>query len=683
MPDSIHKKTKNTWGIQRAKTTYGIAGWGNRYFDINDQGEVVAKVNQEGKAQSVSLMEIVQGMQDRELQMPVLLRIENILDQSICDINETFKKVIEKEKYQNIFRGVYPIKVNQQAQIVEEIAHFGKQYNHGFEVGSKPEMIAALASIESFDSLIICNGYKDQEFIELGLQAIKLGCQCFFVIETLTELPIIIERSKAMGIQPYIGVRVKMTSAVSGHWNSTSGDRSVFGLTASQLIQVVDTLKACDMLDRLQLLHCHLGSQIPSIGDIRGGVVEACRYYTDLSKEGAPLGYIDLGGGLAVDYTGAQSSSGQSRNYSLQEYCEDIVDTIKTTLSKEQLQHPVIITESGRATVAYTSILLFNILDVSQYEITEIPPAKVGEHELIQNMREILSYLKPQRVQECYNDAHFYRKEILELFKRGQIDLRMRAVAERLYLSILQKINGVLQTMCRIPAELKGLSESLADIYYGNFSLFQSLPDSWAIDQLFPIMPIHRLAEQPTRHAVLADITCDCDGKIERFIADHDYDATLPLHALKEGEEYYLGVFLVGAYQETLGDLHNLFGDTNVVSVRLNENSSFEFVKEVHGDTIADVLSYVEFEPKQMQSSFRNKVESAVRSGRISAKERQEIINTFNGSMQGYTYYERELLSVSDEVKQNKAKQDASAIFTEDKDIEGKALPKSAVAKYI
>ena len=683
MADPILTKATRKWSINQAKSTYGISRWSNDYFDISEKGEVTAKLNRDGTAHSVSLMDIVQGMQDRELQMPVLLRIENILDQSIRDINETFRKVIEKENYQNIFRGVYPIKVNQQAQIVEEVAHFGKQYNHGFEVGSKAEMIAALASLENFDSLIICNGYKDQEFIDLGLQAVKLGCQCFFVIETLTELPIIIERSQTLGIQPYIGVRVKMTSNVGGHWNSTSGDRSVFGLTASQLIEVVDTLKAHDMLDRLQLLHCHLGSQIPNIGDIRGGVVEACRYYTDLSKEGAPLGYIDLGGGLAVDYTGAQSSSGQSRNYSLKEYCEDIVDTIKTTLSKENLKHPVIITESGRATVAYTSILLFNVLDVSKYEITEIPEASEGEHELIQNMREVLGYLKPQRVQECYNDAHFYRKEIRELFKRGQIDLRMRAVAERLFLSILQKIKVVLQGMDRTPTELQGLSESLADIYYGNFSLFQSLPDSWAIGQMFPVMPIHRLDEQPTRHAVLADITCDCDGKIERFIADHDFDATLPLHALKQGEEYYLGVFLVGAYQETLGDLHNLFGDTNVVSVRLNEDSSFEFVKEVHGDTIADVLSYVEFEPKQMQWNFRNKVEAAVRSGRISARERQEIINTFNGSMQGYTYYEREMLPKHSDAQVGAKSNDTMQKPAGEPSVElvKKKLPRAAAAK--
>lgn len=644
----MKKERSQLWSIDKAKKTFAIQRWSNQHFDINEAGEVVVINAHNQSSGDVSLMDIIQGMKDRELQMPVLLRIENILDQSIRNINETFRSVIKKVGYENEFRGVYPIKVNQQAQIVEEVAHFGSPYHHGFEVGSKAEMIAALATLEQFDRLIICNGYKDQEFVELGLQAVKLGCQCFFVLETLTELPLIIERSQALGIKPLIGVRIKMTSAVSGHWHSTSGDRSVFGLSANELIQVIDQLKAHKMLDCLQLLHCHLGSQIPNISDIRGGVVEACRYYTDLCKEGAAMAYIDLGGGLAVDYSGAQSSCGQSRNYSLKEYCEDIVDTLKTTLSKENLKHPVIITESGRATVAYTSILLFNILDVSQFTAPELPKLENNEHELIQNMREVLDYLKPQRVQECYNDACFYRDEIRELFKRGLIDLRMRSIAEQLFLGILHQINNVLATMERIPTGLTGLKDSLADIYYGNFSLFQSLPDSWAIGQLFPVMPIHRLHEEPSKRAIIADITCDCDGKIDRFIADHDYDKSLPLHPIKSGEDYYLGVFLVGAYQETLGDLHNLFGDTNVVSVRINPDSSFEFVKEVHGDTIADVLSYVEFQPKQMQWNFRNKVETAVREGRISAKERQKIINLFNASMQGYTYYEKEELATED-----------------------------------
>jgi arginine decarboxylase len=632
------KPSEAPWSAQQSADLYGIDRWGNDYFGLSDQGLVTAKtLNTE-----VPLMDIVKGMTERDLQMPVLLRIENILDAQIYRLNTAFGDAIKRLDYQAPYRGVYPIKVNQQAQVVEEIADFGKRFKHGLEVGSKPEMIAALSTLTEPGSLIICNGYKDQEFVELGLQAVKLGFLCFFVIETPAELPIIIERSKQLNIEPLIGVRVKMTSKVSGHWNSTSGDRSVFGLSTSQLIQLVDRLKEAEMLHCLQLLHCHLGSQIPNIREIRGGVVEACRYYADLCGEGAALSYIDFGGGLAVDYTGAQSNDSQSRNYSLEEYCTDIVDTLKNTLDEYEIKHPTIVTESGRATVAYSSILLFNVLDVTKFEPIELPQIGDDEHQLLQDMREVLACLTLVKAQECYNDAHFYRDEIRELFKRGQVDLRTRSAAENLFLEILQQINKNLELMEHIPVDLEGLKESLADIYYGNFSLFQSLPDIWAIDQLFPIMPIHRLEEEPTRNAIIADITCDCDGKIDKFIGQHEVSNTLPLHEMKDNEEYYMGVFLVGAYQETLGDLHNLFGDTNVVSVRLNEDSTFDFVKEIHGDTIADVLSYVEYQPKEMALRYRNTAERAVKEGRITARERQLMLKTYNASMQGYTYYERD-----------------------------------------
>ncbi|MCB1667428.1 MAG: biosynthetic arginine decarboxylase [Porticoccaceae bacterium] len=628
----------DSWSVDDSAQLYGVERWGNDYFGLSVDGQVTAKTLNT----SVPLMDIVDGMIERDLQMPVLLRIENILDAQIMRLNETFREVIDKLGYQNIYRGVYPIKVNQQAQVVEEIAHFGARYQHGFEVGSKPEMIAALSTLEEPGSLIICNGYKDQEFIDLGLQAIKLGFNCFFVIETPVELPLIIERSKALDISPTVGVRIKMTSRVSGHWNSTSGDRSVFGLTSTQLIEVVDTLKQEGMLDCLKLLHCHLGSQIPNIQDIRGGVIEACRHYVDLVREGASLTHIDLGGGLAVDYSGAQSSEEQSRNYGLAEYCEDIVDTLISTLGEYDIDHPVIVTESGRATVAYSSVLLFNILDTTSFEAINLPDTSADDHPLISQLREIRGYLEARRAQECYNDAHFYRDEVRALFKRGQITLRQMSIAENLFLDILHCIAELIESMERVPSDLEGLKFSLADIYYGNFSLFQSLPDIWAIDQLFPIMPIHRLDERPDRQAVLADITCDCDGKIDRFISESEVEKTLPLHSLKDAEEYYLGVFLVGAYQETLGDLHNLFGDTNVVSVRLNSDGGFEFVKEIHGDNIADVLSYVEYQPSAMQLRYRNTAERAVREGRITARERQQMIKTFNASMQGYTYYEKE-----------------------------------------
>lgn len=641
----MEKEQANTWTIEQAINTYGIDNWSNGYFDINEQGEVIVKNPFNNAAPGLSLMEVISGLQDRDLHMPALLRIENVIDHSISNLNDTFSNVINRLGYQGNYRGVYPIKVNQQAQIIEEVARFGERYNYGFEVGSKPEMVAALSTLEKSDQLLICNGYKDQEFVDLALQAVKLGTRCFVVIEALAELPIIIERSQALGIEPLIGVRAKMTSKVGGHWNSTSGDRSVFGLSASQIIQVIDVLKEHDMLHCLQLLHCHLGSQIPNIRDIRGGVNEACRYYADLCKEGAAMNYIDLGGGLAVDYTGAHSHESQSRNYSLQEYCEDVVETIMSTLDGYDVAHPTIVTESGRATVAYSSILLFNVLDVTRFEPIAFKQTPEDTHELIDNLNGIFEYLKPNRAQECYNDAHYYRDEVRELFKRGQIGLRTRAVAENLFLQVLSRIKAMVSEMETVPKELEGFDESLADIYYGNFSLFQSLPDSWAIDQMFPVMPVHRLTEQPDRRTVLADITCDCDGKVDRFIApDKEYDSTLPVHTLKEGEEYYLGVFLVGAYQETLGDLHNLFGDTNVASIRLREDGGYEFVKEIHGDTIADVLGYVEYQPYDMKLKYRNKLEAAVNEGRITAKERQQMMNTFNASMQGYTYYEKDHL---------------------------------------
>jgi arginine decarboxylase len=627
-----------SWDTDKSAELYGIHRWANDYFGLSEDGNVTVKTLNA----AVPLLDIVEGMVERDLQMPVLLRIENILDAQIMRLNEAFRRAIEQHNYRNQYRGVYPIKVNQQAQVVEEIAAFGSRYQHGFEVGSKPEMIAALSTLEEPGSLIICNGYKDEEFVDLGLQAIKLGFRCFFVIETPAELSIIIERSRALGIEPTMGVRVKMTVPISGHWNSTSGDRSVFGLTATQLIEVIDTLKTENMLHCLQLLHCHLGSQIPNIQEIRKGVVEACRYYSDLTREGAALSHIDLGGGLAVDYTGAQNNDGQSRNYTLDEYCEGIVETLRQTLDEYDIPHPVIVTESGRATVAYSSILIFNVLDTTHFEPITLPTADAQEHALLESMRAVLEYLAPNKVQECFNDAYFYRDQVRELFTRGQINLRSRSIAENLFLEILHRIRDLLETMDRIPADLEGLKLSLADIYYGNFSLFQSLPDIWAIDQIFPIIPIHRLNEYPSRDAVIADITCDCDGKIDRFIGEDEVAETLALHPLKTGEEYYLGVFLVGAYQETLGDLHNLFGDTNVVSVRINSDNTFDFVKEIHGDTIADVLSYVEYHPKEMQLRYRNTAERAVKEGRITARDRQQMIKTFTASMQGYTYYEKE-----------------------------------------
>ncbi len=630
------------WNTRRAAELYGIEEWSSGYFGISPAGEVVVRApTTEGDA-IVSLMEIVDGMQQRGLQMPVLLRLENLVDKRISILNDSFAQAIESSGYRGQYRGAFPIKVNQQRHVVAEIARFGERYNHGLEAGSKAELMVALAMLTNRESLIICNGYKDAEFISLGLQARKLGFKCFFVLETLSELQSVIERSRALNIEPLIGVRLKLSTKVEGHWSADSGDRSLFGLNTNELVTVIDTLRDANLLHCFQLLHFHLGSQIPNIRSIRSGVLEACRYYIELVGEGAPLGYLDLGGGLAIDYDGTCSTNGHSRNYSVQEYCIDVVEAIQESLDKHRIPHPVIVTESGRATVAHTSILLFNILDVTNFEPTALPAdLPQGCHEMIHNLWLSLASIHLSNLQESYNDVMYYRDKIRDFFHSGDISLRHRVLAENIYLAALQKIASLLPQMKRIPAELESLPQLLADIYYGNFSVFQSLPDSWAIGQVFPVMPIHRLNEEPSRHAIIADLTCDCDGKLQKFASPEGESSTIALHPIKAGEEYYLGVFLVGAYQETLGDLHNLFGDTNVASVRINADASIDFVHEIHGDSIADVLSYVEYEPNSLYQQFRQTAEQAVRDGIINVADRQQMLAAYSEGLRGYTYFEK------------------------------------------
>jgi arginine decarboxylase len=636
----MHTDSKNGWKVEDSAEAYRLDDWNAGHFNITDSGHLAIECQVNGSVVRVPIMDIIEGMQERDLCMPALIRVENILDHSLKALNEAFIQAIDACGYQNVYRGVFPIKVNQQAQIVEEIVRFGKPYNHGLEAGSKPELIIALAMLENEGSYIVCNGYKDEEFIDLGLRAIQLGYKCFFVIETPTEVPVIIRRAQALGIKPMLGTRVKLSTTVEGHWQKDSGDRSIFGLNSLQIIQVIDMLKEADMLDCLQLLHFHLGSQIPSIHNIRKGVQEACRYYTSMLREGANMQYMDVGGGLAVDYEGNQQRSMNSKNYTLGEYCSDILETIMLTLDPEEIPHPTIISESGRATSAYSSIFLFNILDVAHFDpVQQLHEPPQGSDEKLKNLREVLEVITPDNLQECYNDANYYRDEIRHLFHHGQVELRERATAENLYLEVLQNILKLAPEAGVLSEELEGLQRSLTDVYYGNFSVFQSLPDAWAINQVFPIMPVHRLDEKPTRQATFADLTCDCDGKLDHFIGGEN---TLPLHELREGEDYFVGVFLVGAYQETLSDLHNLFGDTNVVSVRIEEDGSFEFVHEIEGDTIEDVLDYVEYDIKAMKERFRRIVEKAVRENKISVKTRQQILKSFADSLTGYTYYEVE-----------------------------------------
>lgn len=618
---------------------YGINNWGADYFSVSDSGEVI--VHPHGNGTGVSLRKVVDGLIDRGLDMPVLLRFSDILDSRIKQLHEEFGRAIKDFEYQGHYRGVYPIKVNQQQQVLEEIAEFGAHYHHGFEAGSKAELIAAISFIQGSEAYLVCNGYKDTEFIDLGLLARKLGLQCVFVVESPSELEQIISRSQALDIRPIIGVRLKLSTQASGHWNQSGGERSVFGLNPSQVCDVVDRLKEADMLDCLELLHYHVGSQIPNIRDIREAVVEACRVYTGLVNEGAPMGILDLGGGLAVDYDGSHANTATSRNYGLTEYCVAIIENMVSTLNEAGIPHPNIITESGRATVAYYSVLLFNILEQSRFEINELPSQlEADAHELLKNLMDVVNSLKAENAQECYHDAFYYRDEIHQRFKRGQMSLRERALAGEIFWHVMTRISKLLPEMEFVPEELEKVPSMLADIYYGNFSLFQSLPDVWAIDQLFPVMPIHRLEEQPTRNVVLSDITCDCDGIIDHFVGSHATRDTLPLHNLTE-EEYYLGVFLVGAYQETLGDLHNLLGDTNVATVEVSKEGKLKYTREIEGDSVSDVLSYVEYEPKRMIRRIRKLAEEAVRSEAITAKDRRHIMETFENGMRGYTYFER------------------------------------------
>ncbi len=626
------------WSIADAEALYNVSGWSAGYFSINDKGRIAVEV----PGASVALMDLIDGMMVRGKQMPVLLRIQNLLENQIRQINETFAKVIADCQYQGNYRGVFPIKVNQQAQVVEDIVRYGEPYHHGLEAGSKAELMIALSMARDPDALIVCNGYKDREFVELGLGMLKLGYKVVFVIETPAELPIIIESSRVMGIRPLIGVRTKLFSHVSGHWNSTSGDKSMFGLNAHQLVGVIDGLKAANMLDCLQFLHYHLGSQIPNIRDIRTGVREACRYYMELVDEGAPMRYLDLGGGLAVDYDGSRSSAIHSRNYNLEEYCVDIVETIQGVLDEKGIAHPTIVTESGRATVAYSSVLLFDILDVTGFSDLRLPERREDEESsVIRNLFYAYDMLSPKNAQECFNDAVYYRDEARDAFMRGNLHLRVRAEVEQIFMAIMAELKVISKTDPDALSEPELLNTMLADIYYGNFSVFQSLPDAWAIDQIFPVIPLHRLDERPERNTIIADMTCDSDGKIDRFVDDGEIQRVLPLHAIKAGEAYYLGAFLVGAYQETLGDLHNLLGDTHVVSVYIHADGSYEFVNEVEGDSVSDVLSYVEYQPNNLLARFRETAERAVRSGKITPQERRHLVNAFETGLRGYTYYEQ------------------------------------------
>ncbi len=630
------------WSSVKSAELYGIGSWGQGYFKVTEDGFVAVNLQNAKGTVSVKLCEIADGIRDRGMGLPLLLRFSDLLGNRIRLINETFRKAINDYGYQNTYRGVFPIKVNQQQQAVHDVVTFGAPYHHGLEAGSKAELIAALAYMRDPDAFLICNGYKDVEFIDLALSSLKMGLQTILVLETNDELEMILERSAALKIRPRIGVRVKLSSRVGGKWAESGGERSVFGLTPSQVIDAVDRLRGENMLDCLELLHYHLGSQVPNIREIRDAIKEASRFYVGLVREGARMGIFDIGGGLAIDYDGSHTNFASSANYEISEYCADVIEGIMTACNEEQIPHPVVISESGRALIGYYSVLLINVLDTAVYEEKE-PPEQIPEPrpEAIENMLYVSRTLSLKNLQESFNDALYYREEIQKAFKHGDITLRQHAAADCLFWYILTRIRELLPGLKVVPRDLLGLDALLADVYYCNFSVFQSLPDAWAIDQLFPIMPAHRLTEKPTRVACLSDITCDCDGRIDRFIDQHDVNPVLPVHTFRRDEPYMLAAFLVGAYQETLGDLHNLFGDTNVVSVRVDEDGDIDYVQELSGDSVGDVLSYVEYRPERLMEQFRALAEDAVKARRITPAERREILAAYENGLRGYTYFEQ------------------------------------------
>lgn len=629
------------WTAENSAELYGIRNWGQGYFDVTAGGEVMVRPNGPKSSTEISLMHLIDECHSRGLNMPVLIRFSNIIASRIKEINESFRWAIFDAAYQGQYRGVFPIKVNQQFEVVSDIIEYGREYHHGLEAGSKAELIAALALMKDSEAFVTCNGYKDEEFIDLALQALKMGIRTMLVIEMPSELELVLSRAERLGVRPVVGVRAKLSSRAGGHWDSSGGDRSKFGLDASQIIELVDKLRQRGMLDCLQMLHYHLGSQVSDIRKVRMALREACRFYVELVREGAGMGILNMGGGLAVDYDGSHTNYECSTNYSTSEYASVVVETIMNTLDESGVPHPTIITESGRALVAHHSVLVFNILDVRRFEPLSIPEKLPGgANEMLQNLMEVCHTLSPRNMQETYHDAVFYRDELRTMFLHGTISLRERSLAETIFWHIVCQMSEMTRGRKYIPDELDGLDAAIADVYYGNFSVFQSLPDFWAVDQLFPIMPVHRLNHRPTRKGVLADITCDSDGKVDKFIDLHDVKHVLPMHEW-DGREYYLGVFLTGAYQETIGDMHNLLGNTNVLHVRIDEKGRIESAQQITGDRVDEILEYMEYRPQQMVEAVRVRAEKACRHGLITAKEKASFLKAYKAGVRGYTYFEQ------------------------------------------
>ena len=627
------------WRIEDSEETYNINGWGNKYFSINEKGNVF--VTPQKEAYGVDLDELMKELDLKDVSAPVLVRFPEILDSRIEKISTCFKIAAKEYGYKAQNHIVYPIKVNQMRQVVEEIVTHGKKFNIGLEAGSKPELHAVLATGDR-DSIIVCNGYKDESYIELALLAQKMGKQVFLVVEKLNELHLTIKLAKGLKVKPNIGIRIKLASSGSGKWEESGGDGSKFGLNSSELLEAMEILKSHDMIDCLRLIHFHIGSQITKIRRIKTALREAAQFYVQLYLLGFKVEFVDIGGGLGVDYDGTRSSySENSINYSIQEYVNDSVFTFVDAADKNDIPHPNIITESGRALTAHHSVLIFEVLETTTLpEWSEEVDIHEDDHELVKELYKIWDDLSQPRMLEAWHDAQQIREESLDLFSLGMLELKTRAQVEQLYFSIMREINIVISKAKHAPEELRQLATLLPDKYFCNFSLFQSLPDSWAIDQVFPIIPIHRLDEKPNRTATLQDMTCDSDGKIANFISQGGKQSSyLPVHSLKNGEPYYLGVFLVGAYQEILGDLHNLFGDTNVVHVTVDKKG-YKIEQIIDGETVAEVLEYTQYNSKKLVRTVETWVMSSVKQGIISAEEGKEFLSNYRSGLYGYTYLE-------------------------------------------
>ncbi len=637
--DNPVREPADRWTTAEAAELYDVASWGKGYFSVGKNGNLLVHPEKD-TSRSIDLKELVDNLQLRGISLPILIRFGEILKHRLGEMHQAFQNAIAEHGYKNNYCCVYPIKVNQQRQVVEEVFEYGRPYHFGLEAGSKPELLAVLAIADN-QTPIICNGFKDDEYIEMVMLAKKIGRNIIPVVEKYTELDLILKHSQRVGVRPVIGLRVKLASRGSGRWKSSGGYRSKFGLTVTEALRALEQLKAVHMEDCLELLHFHLGSQITNIRQIKGAVTEAARVFVELHRAGAGLHYMDVGGGLGIDYDGSQTDFESSVNYTLQEYANDVVYHIQSICDESEVPHPVIVSESGRAVVAYHSVLVFNVLGVTGFSDNDtLPEIPDDVEQPLIDLKETLRGLSNKNLLESFHDAQQALDSALNLFSLGYLPLQQRSWAESIYWLICRRIQKLAKELDYFPEELEGLDGLLSDTYFCNFSLFQSMPDSWAVKQLFPIMPIHRLEEEPRRPGILGDISCDSDGKVDQFIDRRDVKKTLLLHPFN-GEPYILGSFLVGAYQEILGDLHNLFGDTNAVHVGLDQDGGVVLEAVIQGDTVREVLDYVQFQSKTLLEQFRRAAEAAVRDGKISYEESGTLLRFYEDGLNGYTYLEQ------------------------------------------